>query len=84
MSAILEAATQLKTARDNEAKALEEMTKLGTLPQAEITLERVDAALHASNEAIHARVMAERAYLELTAPDASFPRPFSVVEVEGK
>lgn len=84
MSAILEAAMQLKTARDNEAKALEEMQGLEKLPPHQITEERVDAALHASNEAIHARVMAERAYLELTAPDASFPRPFSVVEVEGK
>jgi hypothetical protein len=68
MSAILEAALALKAAREDEARALEEMTKLGTLPPPEITVEKIDAAMHATNEAIAARVNAEREYLRLTSP----------------
>jgi hypothetical protein len=79
MSAILEAALALKTARETEVAALEAMMALGgTSP----TLEQIDAAMYAANVAIHARVVAEREYIRLTAPDTSFPRPFSVVEAE--
>lgn len=81
MSAILEAALALKTARELEAATLEAMVMLGN---ASPTLEQIDAAMHAANAAIHARVLVEQEYLRLTAPDTSFPRPFSVVEAESK
>lgn len=82
MSAILEAAMQLKAARDNEARARMDLEVLGARAPQEVR-EAFAAALDALNEATAVRMLAEMAYRRLTE-GSDYPRPFSVVEVEGE